>query len=107
VQISAGDSNKRFLSFPAVALRPGGYVWTIVDEKLKKVPVDIVDRTKIKVEDELKNIIVIRQTEDSLQPNDRIVVSPIPQAVDGLKVQTGDEQATKKVSLKKEEPPAA
>jgi multidrug efflux pump subunit AcrA (membrane-fusion protein) len=107
VQVSAGDSEKRFLAFPAVALRPGGFVWTIADNKLKRIDVQVVDRTEIGAGDDAEKIIVIRHLDDSLQPDDSIVVSPIPQAVDGMEVQTEDLPGYKKASLEKEDDPAA
>ena len=87
VQVSAGDADRQFLAFPAVALRPGNFVWTVTDNQLTKVPVEIVDRTEVRVGDEKQKVIVIRRTETSLQPDAIVVVSPVPQAVDGLKVQ--------------------
>lgn len=107
VQVSAGDSSKRFLAFPAVALRPGGFVWIIVKDKLKKVDVQIVDRTEIGAGEDARKIIVIRHLDGSLQPEDLIVTSPIPEAVDGMEVQTQSVQDRKKASLDRTVPPAA
>ena len=87
VQVSAGDADRQFLAFPAVALRPGNFVWTVNDNRLTKIPVAVVDRTEVRVGDQLQKTIVIRKTETSLQPGQQIVVSPIPRATEGLKVQ--------------------
>ena len=87
VQVSADDTDRQFLAFPAVALRPGNFVWTVTDNKLTKVPVEIIDRTEVRSGDQFQKIIVIRSTESSLQPGQEVVVSPIPQAVEGLKIQ--------------------
>jgi len=87
VQVSAGDIDRQFLAFPAVALRPGNFVWTVTDDKLTKMPVEIIDRTEVRNGDQLQKVIVIRATQTSLQPGQEVVVSPIPQAVEGLKVQ--------------------
>ncbi len=87
VQVSAGESDRQFLAFPAVALRPGNFVWTVRDNRLIKVPVAIIDRTQVRVGDQMQKTIVIRKTTTSLQPGQQIVVSPIPRATEGLKVQ--------------------
>ena len=94
VQVSADDADRQFLAFPAVALRPGNFVWTVTDNKLTKVPVKIIDRTKVRIGDQLQKIIVILATESSLQPGQEVVVSPIPQAVEGLKVQVKTDTAS-------------
>ena len=70
-----------------MALRPGNFVWTVNDNRLTKIPVAVVDRTEVRVGDQLQKTIVIRKTETSLQPGQQIVVSPIPRATEGLKVQ--------------------
>ena len=87
IPVSAGDTERQFLAFPAIALRPGNFVWTVGDKQLTKVPVEIIDRTSVRSGDQIQKVIVIRRTETSLQPGAVVVVSPIPQAVDGLKVQ--------------------
>ena len=94
IPVSAGDAERQFLRFPALALRPGNFVWTVKDNQLTKVPVEIIDRTEVRSGDEMQKIIVIRRTENSLQPGAELVVSPIPQAVDGMKVQIKTETAT-------------
>ena len=94
VQVSADDADRQFLAFPAVALRPGNFVWTVTDNKLTKVPVEIIDRTEIRIGDQLQKIIVVRATDSSLQPGQEVVVSPIPQAVEGLKVQIKTDTAS-------------
>ena len=91
IPVSAGDSERQFLAFPAVALRPGNFVWTVKDNRLTKIPVEIIDRTEARSGDQMQKVIVIRRTETSLQPGTKVVVSPIPQAVDGLKVQVKTE----------------
>ena len=87
IPVSAGDADRQFLAFPAIALRPGNFVWTVKDNQLTKIPVEIIDRTETRIDDQTQKVIVIRRTETSLQPDTEVVVSPIPQAVDGLKVQ--------------------
>ena len=91
IPVSAGDADRQFLAFPAVALRPGNFVWTVNDNQLTKVPVEIIDRTEVRAGDQMQKVIVIRRTETSLQPDAEVVVSPIPQAVDGMKVQVKTE----------------
>ena len=98
IPVSAGEADRQFLRFPAVALRPGNFVWTINDNQLTKVPVEIIDRTEVRSGDETKKVIVIRRTDKSLQPGDNMVVSPIPQAVDGMKVQIKTKTAETKAA---------
>ena len=98
IPVSAGEADRQFLRFPAVALRPGNFVWTINDNQLTKVPVEIIDRTEVRSGDQTKKVIVIRRTDNSLQPGDDIVVSPIPQAVDGMKVQIKTKTAETKAA---------
>jgi len=87
IPVSAGDADRQFLAFPALALRPGNFVWTVKDNHITKVPVEIIDRIEVGSGDRTQKIIVIRGTTTSLQPGTEVVVSPIPQAVDGMKVQ--------------------
>ncbi len=103
VQVSAGDADRQFLAFPAVALRPGNFVWTVADDKLVKVPVEIIDRTEMRIDDQTQKFIVIRSTEQSLQPGQEVVVSPIPQAVEGLKVQIKTESDAEQESEQESE----
>ena len=91
IPVSAGETDRQFIAFPAVALRPGNFVWTVKDNQLTKVPVEIIDRTETRSGDQTQKVVVIRRTESSLQPGEKVVVSPIPQAVDGMKVQVETE----------------
>ena len=103
IPVSAAETDRQFLSFPALALRPGNFVWTVKDNQLTKVPVEIIDRTSVPSGDQLQKVIVIRRTENSLQPGSMVVVSPIPQAVDGMKVQVKTKTAKAATTAKVEE----
>lgn len=93
VPVSAGDDGQRFAAFPEVALRPGGYVWSLTDDrKLKKVPVTVVDRGTRLVGNAPEKFVVLRLDENSLRVGQAIVETPIPQAVEGMVVQLEGEE---------------
>ena len=96
VQTSNDGSNRAFLSFPAVALRPGNYVWVVADKKLKRVEVDVVDFGKQLIDQEMIKIVVVALKPDSIQPGDQIVSTPIPQPEEGKEVLLKSEMKTEK-----------
>lgn len=88
VQVSEASEDQKFISFPSSALRAGNFVWTVTPEKtLKKVPVEIIDRSEDTIDGKLKQMTIIRLTEDSLQPEDQLVIGPIPQPTEKMPVQ--------------------
>ena len=94
VQTSTDNSERAFLSFPAVALRPGNYVWVVEDKKLKRVEVDVVDFGKQLIDQEMTKIVVVALKSDSLQSGDEIVATPIPQPEEGKEVLLKSEMQT-------------
>lgn len=88
VQVSEASEDQKFISFPSSALRAGNFVWTVTPENtLKKVPVVIIDRTEKTVNGKIEELTIIRLTKDSLQPDDPLVVGPIPQPAEEMPVQ--------------------
>jgi biotin carboxyl carrier protein len=67
------------LSLPAAAVRAGGRVWIVRDQKLRIEPVDIAQATADRV-------IVRQPATDRLRPGDRVVTSPLTSARSGMKV---------------------
>ena len=86
VQTSTDDSERSFLKFPAVALRPGNYVWAVDDKKLRRVEVEVVDFGEQLIDDEMTKIVVVAMAPNSLKSGDEIVASPIPQPEEGKEV---------------------
>ena len=86
VQTSTDNKKRTFLSFPAVALRPGNFIWTVIDDRLKRVDVKVVDYAEQLVDKVIKKIVVVSVEPDSVQSGDIIVTSPIPQPDDGVEI---------------------
>ena len=100
VPTSADSSNRSFLSFPAIALQPGRFVWVVEGIKtsvgedgeevktgrLKKVSVEVVDYSEQLIGTEKKKIVIAAISEGQLQPGDVIVKGPIKQPSTGAEV---------------------
>ncbi len=86
IQTSTDNAKLSFLSFPAVALRPGNYVWVVEDRKLRKVDVKVVDFGEQLIDEKMTKIVVIASKPDSLKSGDEIVTTPIPQPREGKDV---------------------
>ncbi len=80
------DQGKRFVRFPEVAVQPGGYVWLVQQDKLKRHPVEIVDHAVAESVEGLRQFVVAQLTETSLQPGARVVTSPLASPVEGIEV---------------------
>ena len=70
VQTSTDNAEHGFLSFPAVALRAGNYVWVVDDHKLRRVDVNVVDFGEQLIDDKVTKIVVVALKKDSLQSGD-------------------------------------
>ena len=86
VDTSATDERK-FVSFPSIGLRPGNYVWSVENEKLKRVPVEVVDF--IESADETQ---VIATVTDRMFPQLKVIISPLPQPSEDAQVELEAEQ---------------
>jgi multidrug efflux pump subunit AcrA (membrane-fusion protein) len=69
-----------FVKFPAVAVQPGDYVWTIKDDKLNRHQVKIANRfrddnPKLK----FNTFVVVRETKNGINRGDKIIVTPLSQ----------------------------
>lgn len=92
VERGAGESAETLLKLPAVAVRPGGLVWVFRDGKLvsrqvkplTSVAQDAPEPGLIPGVD--SRMVIIRPDEKGLQAGDRVVVSPLSQAADGIEV---------------------
>ena len=70
---------------PLIAIRPGDYVWVVRNKELTRINVDVVDRTPITGKRKHKMVAV--ELANGLQLGDAIVISPLPQPVEGGRVE--------------------
>jgi len=99
VQTSNDKPGHGFLSFPAVALRPGNYVWVVSDNKLRKVKVKVVDFGERLIGEKMTKIVVVALKQDSLESGDAVVTTPIPQPQEGKEVILKGVEKTDRMSL--------
>ena len=83
VFVAEGES---LLTFPAIALRPGNRVWTVVDGKLVPRKVEILDRKNTDAADPRQRMVVARISSDLIKAGDMIVTSPLAQPTPGTDV---------------------
>ncbi len=84
-QVAGGDG---LLTFPAFAVRPGGFVWIVEGEQLRQVIVDVVENSgaeKAAAGGE-PEVAIARLREGGLKAGDRVVVSPLSQPANGTVV---------------------
>ena len=84
VPIEETDDAKKPLVFPAVALRPGNYVWISNNRQLERKKVFVLDQVRDPETDEL--MAVIRGEKDSVTTGDQIIISPLGQPTVGAEV---------------------
>ncbi len=86
VQTSTSAPDKQFLTFPEKGVRPGNFIWVVNEHKLHRVEIEIVDRTKNTLDEEIAPFVVISAENSELKVGDQIVVSPIPQPTENAPV---------------------
>lgn len=74
--------NVSMMEIPEMAIRPGNLVWVVRDGKLHSEKIRVVDMSG----DQL----LVEQGASGLQPGDRVVVSPLSTANEGMLVSEGD-----------------
>lgn len=82
----AQTGDNRFVAFPEIGLRPGNYVWTVVDDKLHRVQVEVVDRVDIQREGQNVTMVITTANDQGLKQGDAVVTSPVPQPLEGSPV---------------------
>ena len=97
VQTSAASPDNDFIHFPETAVRPGNYIWVVRDEKIYRLPVDIIDRNEGFLDDQKEPFVVVSSRNSDLKVGDQIVVSPLSQPTEGSTV-----LLSKKESLKED-----
>ncbi len=70
------DPPQRLLALPASALRPGGQVWLLRDDRLVIAGVEVARRRGDQV--------LVEDRPDSVQPQDKVVVSPLAVVQQGM-----------------------
>jgi hypothetical protein len=80
------DQGKKFVRFPEVAVQPGGYVWLSRDGKLERKPVEIVDHVASETDAGMQDFVVVQLTDTSIQPGERVIVSPMASPVEGTEI---------------------
>lgn len=102
VTLRADESTVPLLSIPREALRPNNEVWTVRDETLRIVGVNVVrmldDRVVVRAEDG-------EAGGSALGPDDLLVISPLPTPVDGMAVQVRGQEPPIEVEPEPSPPP--
>ena len=91
VQTSGGGDGEGLMVFDELALQPGNYVWKVVDSKLVKAHLEVVDRTEKTVGGQRKGLIICRAIDGSIVSGDQVVVSPLSQPTDNAEVIVSDD----------------
>ncbi len=87
MEVFTSGAEGNLLSIPEVAVHPNGYVWIVRENRLQRFPVEIVNRTEMERDGKLQKQVVVKNPAGTLLPGDAVVVSPINQPSDGMKVQ--------------------
>ena len=86
IQTSNENQQNDLFFFDELALQPGNFVWKVVDSKLKKARVEVVDRTEKVVNGKRKGLVICRAIEGNLGTQDQVVVSPLSQPTENAEV---------------------
>jgi len=91
VQTSSGGDGQGLMVFDELALQPGNYVWKVVDSKLLKAYIEVVDRSEKTVNGQRLGLVICRAIDDSIHSGDQVVVSPLSQPTDNAEVIVSDD----------------
>lgn len=92
---ASGSSAADLLAVPSLAIRPGGFVWVLEGDRIRKVPVARVDRAGASRRGHRDpGLAICRLMEGGLRPGDRVVVSPLSQPTDGMIVSVEESRST-------------
>jgi hypothetical protein len=86
VQTSSGGADQGLMVLDELALQPGNYVWKVVDSKLSKAYLEVVDRTERTVNGKRQGLIICRAVGGSIRSGDQVVVSPLVQPTEDAEV---------------------
>jgi multidrug efflux pump subunit AcrA (membrane-fusion protein) len=79
------EENESLIELPEIALQPGGFVWTVVDGKLKRVSIEVLERPNPHAEPE-ERLIIAKTDSSELSAGSLIVISPLGQPHPGGEV---------------------
>ncbi len=79
------DENESLVELPETALQPGGFVWAVVDGKLKRIAIEVLDRPNPDAAPEELLIVASADTSE-LPEGSLVVVSPLGQPHPGNEV---------------------
>ncbi len=82
VVLPGKGSHLQLASFSTKGIQPGDYVWVVRDKTLRRFDVNVVDRTPC-TRGQTEKMVVVALDGDGLMEGDQIVVSPLPQPVEG------------------------
>lgn len=84
-QLAGGEG---LLAFPVLAVRPGGFVWIVEGDQLRRVAVDLVENSGAlgPATGEAAEMAIARSGESGLKPGDQVVISPLSQPANGVVV---------------------
>lgn len=80
------EDDEALLMFPAIAVRPGNYVWAVVDGKLRRHKVEVLDRKNTEDPEARNRMVVARVKRELLTAGMSIVTSPLAQPNPGTEV---------------------
>lgn len=86
---------------PLIAIRPGDYVWVVRDKKLTRIDVEVVDRTPISADPNNKMVAV--KITNGLRLGDEVVISPLPQPIEGGSVLLKDDNDTAELTTESQD----
>ena len=89
-------SKQKYVQFPAIAVQPGGFVWTAVDGKLDRHQVQVVDRVVTDGDSQFTNYVVIRDDKDQISVGSQVILSPLAQPEIGKSVIVNNPTGEKK-----------
>ncbi len=88
-------SDDRMVAIPAKGLRPGNFVWTVENSKLRRHAVEIIGLAPESAdEDPSQRPVVVRWKSGALEPGAEIVISPLSQVAPGVEVQVANGSQT-------------
>ena len=91
--VSMGDGESPYLSIPEQAVQPNHHVWTVIDKRLKRKPIKVVDyvSTGPAIDSSQRSnharLAIIARTENGPKTGDQVVVSPLSQPSDDSEVE--------------------
>ena len=86
IQTSNENQQNDLFFFDELALQPGGFVWKVVESKLKKARVEVVDRTEKVVNGKRRGLVICRAIEGNIGTQDQVVISPLSQPTENAEV---------------------